>query len=233
MKASHLSQLALGLALTCASCACQATDGVSGRRLGSVKGNGQSAERNLQLPAFHSVEAGSALNLVIHTGESQRVVVSGDSNLLDYLQAEVHGEQLELGLSGPSISLDLPLKVEIWLPAWHAVHLSGASELVAEHLKQASLEVELSGASEARIDGEVGALRANLSGASELKARACQVRKATLELSGASEGELVVLDSLEANCSGASELDVWGDPGQRNVESSGASDVNLHSSDLQ
>ncbi|MFA7329941.1 MAG: DUF2807 domain-containing protein [Candidatus Delongbacteria bacterium] len=220
--------LLLGVALGCASCTCTSSAD-SGRRSpfrgDGVTGNGQAAEQVLELASFHSVEAGSALEVVIHPGQAQRVVLSGDSNLLKYVQARVQGGQLELSMDGPSMSPKLPLKAEIWIPELKAVEMSGAAELLLENAELASLVLDLSGASEALLSGRIGRLTAQLSGASELKGRACQVKQAELDLSGASEGELEVLEQLDADCSGASELELWGDPPRRKVECSGASEV--------
>jgi len=178
-----------------------------------------------QLPAFHGIEAGSAFRLTVHVGEPQRVALRVPASLRDKVEARVSGEVLELGLERGTLTTHGPLEAEIWLPELRSLDISGACDATVGGLGSTGLDLDLSGASELRLDGRLDQLTADLSGASELHAGDCPARAARLSLSGASEATVEVLEDLEADCSGASELSIWGEPSRNVVNSSGASEV--------
>lgn len=218
-NSKQVSRLALLLAMGLATGACSITCD------GTRQADGPQSRWDEQLPAFHGIEAGSAFHLTIHVGESQRVALAAPADVRDRVEARVVGQVLELGLKGGPVTVHGPLEAEIWLPELQTLDLSGAADATVAGLRGKGLELDLSGASELRLDGEVGRLEADLSGASELHAGDCPVRAARLSLSGASEATVEVAEDLEADCSGASELSVWGDPPRRVVDCSGASEV--------
>ena len=124
-----------------------------------------------------------------------------------------------LSLSGASkgnvkLQQDKPLKVE----------LSGAAELEGA-LEIDKLEMELSGSSHANFEGSSQSMKADLSGASELVARQLRSSKATIDMSGASEASIWVIERLEADISGGSELLYKGNPAYSNIDKGAGADA--------
>jgi hypothetical protein len=211
--------LALGLLTGACSVTCGGNQGEARVAEGPL------SSWDAQLPAFHGIEAGSAFRVTVHVGESQRVTLAAPADVRDHVEARVRDNVLELGLKGGPVTLHGPLEAEIWLPELRSLDLSGAANASVAGLRGKDLVLDLSGASDLRLDGEVARLEADLSGASELDAGDCPARAARLSLSGASEATVDVQEDLEAECSGASELAVWGKPARNVVNSSGASEV--------
>lgn len=217
---NHVGRLALLVAMGLATGACSVTCGGDTRHAA-----GPLSRWDAQLPTFHGIEAGSAFRVTIHVGESQRVTLAAPAEVRDQVEARVVGNVLELGLKGRPVTVNGPLEAEIWLPELRSLDLSGAADASVAGLRGKDLQLDLSGASDLRLDGELTRLEADLSGASELHANGCPARVARLTLSGASEATVEVAEDLEADCSGASELSVWGEPSRRVVDCSGASEV--------
>lgn len=82
-------------------------------------------------------------------------------------------------------------------------------------------EIEVSGASNAKLRGSIRKLEARLSGAS--KAEAVQVEKAEIDVSGASKLKLEVTDKLEGDLSGGSSLKFRGEVDTSGIRISGSS----------
>ena len=89
------------------------------------------------------------------------------------------------------------------------------------------MDVELSGASRADLDGNTRALSLTVSGASEASFDQLEALNAAVELSGASRATVLIEGEVHGEASGASNLIVRGN-GAMNVSSSGASSVSRH-----
>jgi hypothetical protein len=102
---------------------------------------------------------------------------------------------------------------------------SGAASSTVRGLVAAALKAHASGASELHLSGQVTALELDLSGASEIDAPRLVAQNVKAGLSGASSGTLRAEAGIEAEISGASSLEISGQPAARKVKTSGGSDV--------
>ena len=74
------------------------------------------------------------------------------------------------------------------------------------------LDIELSGASNADLEGNTNELKADISGASKLEAVNLISKFAELDCSGAANAEVYVTEKLDADASGASHILCEGNP---------------------
>jgi hypothetical protein len=102
--------------------------------------------------------------------------------------------------------------------------MSGASDLKgAFDLK--TLDLHLSGASDATITGKVTNLKVDANGASDLKGYDLETENCNAEASGASDIKITVTKELSARASGASGVYFKGSGVIRDIKTSGASNV--------
>ncbi|HSX49505.1 MAG TPA: DUF2807 domain-containing protein [Cellvibrio sp.] len=104
--------------------------------------------------------------------------------------------------------------------------LSGAANVRINSVNSQEQKFDLSGASKLEVQAESNTqeLHAQASGASNFQARPLTTKRAYLGASGASHAEARVTELLEANASGASRVDYYGNPKVKS-DSSGASNV--------
>jgi hypothetical protein len=111
------------------------------------------------------------------------------------------------------------------------LRLSGATDLIGKNtLVAPNLNIQMSGASEAKIQVESNALNMELSGASEADIKGI-AKRLTVDLTGASEfsGQYLDVNYGKARLSGASEIK-FGPKKEMRIEASGASEVKCFSS---
>ncbi|NJL13698.1 MAG: DUF2807 domain-containing protein [Microscillaceae bacterium] len=180
----------------------------------------ETAGQWLDVGDFDEIEASGPLSVVIKRGAKSRIEVIGDPNSL---AIENNGETLEVRPRASS-STDFAT-LEISLPYLKSLSLSGAIEVFVEDLQQEKLKLDISGASQVVLSGQIKRLIGDLSGASVLEAFQLETDKAALSLSGASEAKIKAKLAIEADLSGASELRYQGQPSQVDVETSGESTV--------
>jgi hypothetical protein len=227
---------------------------VSLPELAGLKLNSGILRANVNSPS-HDFEAdisgASKLNIVLQTGpaefkvsSSSDAVVSGSAS---NLKAEVSGastfksdlqgtnaiylvtgssdvitkgklQSLAADISGAS-TLDLDMQVQK-----ADLKMSSSSDIRGK-LTAESLKVEASGASEIKIDGSAGEANLRASGSSDIVLPDCVIKNAGIILSGSSEGKLNIIDQLEVDLSGSSDLHYSGNPSVKNLKVSGDSTI--------
>ena len=103
--------------------------------------------------------------------------------------------------------------------------ISGASEVLG-YIKTADCSMDISGASTVELVGSAVDIYIKASGASKVRLPDFPVKDAEVELSGASNGTINASGRLDADVSGASELNYTGGPTMGIIELSGGSRLN-------
>lgn len=177
--------------------------------------------------AFDSIEIGGAFELIVHVDPTatQRVEVSGDDNIVPKVTTKVSGGELDVEIGAGMVRPKLDMKIEVWVPALTGLEASGAADITVEGLHGERFDLDLSGASETTLRGEVDLFEVDLSGASDLDARDLHAKIVELELSGAGDAEVWASDRLDADVSGAGDVRYFGDPKEVKQDVSGAGSI--------
>jgi Putative auto-transporter adhesin, head GIN domain len=214
-----------------------------------IAGSGVSKEETRAVAAFHSLEADNALQVIVTvtTGVKPGVKISGDDNLVPFVESFVEDGQLVLRLEdNSSISPKLPLLAEVVTGELDEVKVSGAAivkvkggtkvdrftasasgaaQLSVEGVESSESVVSASGAAQVALSGSAASLKVDASGASRIKAQSFNVDDADVSISGASTVTLWANKSVSGDVSGASQLELHGGPAKQTVSISGASQV--------
>ncbi|MBN1339763.1 MAG: DUF2807 domain-containing protein [Bacteroidales bacterium] len=182
------------------------------------------------LPSFNAIDVGSAITVYLRQSNVQSVKIETSDNLQNNVIATVENNVLKLSAKGMKNYKTLKAYVEV--PEIKGIKASGASEvnsgnlLKSDHLnikasgasllnleiEATDLETDLSGASEVRLKGSAFNHYSMVSGASVLKATDLTTRKTDIEISGASHASVNTETELKVDKSGASSLEIAGDP---------------------
>jgi hypothetical protein len=212
-----------------------------------IVGNGKITSSSPELPAFRRLRIENAFTARATTG-ARAVTVRTDENILKYVQVLVEADTLVVRLADSGLwkSPSL-LEVDITNDVFEGVEASGAANVTVPATPVTSFPVLASGASNVRVTGlsstdfnaeASGASTIDLagvatrgtaiaSGASTLKLRELPLLSLSVDASGASTIAARVSSMLTGECSGASTVDIVGNPTNQ-VDVSGASKVNLN-----
>ncbi len=146
--------LCLALLLTLSGCG--EIGGLVGDQL-VVRGSGDLATEERELPAFSAVHVYSSVQVTIETGPEQRVVASTDDNILPYLRTEVEGDTLivDLGAEGDNVSImaaQHPPTVAISTPAIDELVVNSSGDITAEALTGEQVAVETNSSGDIDVD---------------------------------------------------------------------------------
>jgi hypothetical protein len=193
-----------------------------------TRGSGVAATETREVEPFTSIETNGALDVIVHVGaDAQKLVLSGDDNILPEIETRVRGDRLVVEHEG-WLRPHEPLLIEVWVPALTRVEASGASDIEVEGLDGGQFELDLSGATDAELHGKVGRLDADISGAGDLDAAWLEAKMVVVDMSGAGEARVWATQSLEIDISGAGRVVYWGNPTDVRQDISGAGSVRKH-----
>ena len=109
------------------------------------------------------------------------------------------------------------------------IELNGASDFKHFDFYGNSLDLDLDGASNCSMSGEVNHVKMSGSGASDLNMYNLTTETLDINLSGASDAEITVNERITGKLTGASCLKYRGNADHKDVKTSGASDVKKRS----
>jgi hypothetical protein len=204
----------------------------------AVRGSGGLVTETYDVSGFNHLDVSSAVRVELSQEGQESVSVETDANLLQYLEVEVRGETLYVGLNdrarGVSISPSRGITFTVGVDDLERLEVSGASDVAAGPLEAGDFVLSVSGASDVQIESlDVDSARIEASGASDVSVGGLRAGKLDATASGASTVEVSgeaaeqVADIEGASHYRASSLqseDAY-------VEASGASDAELRASE--
>ena len=118
-----------------------------------VEGNGQAASEVRNLDGFDEIDCTGSMDLTVVQSTEFQVVVRGDSNLLEYIEASVRGNSLDL-VPREGYSPDPMPSVEIHMPVCKVLDRTGSGGTEMKGLNAKKLELDLTGSGTARMNVE-------------------------------------------------------------------------------
>lgn len=183
-----------------------------------VKGNGVLREESRSVAAFEGLRVEDGINAEVTAGAaSQRVVVSGDENLLQHVQTTVrtdpfHGPVLEVRSSLSDFESTHPLRVVVSVPVFRFIAATDACYAAVTGVATEVMAVEADDGADLVLSGAGGdqltlRLAGGKGGGAFLDARGYPAGVATVELVGGARAELRVEDRVSGTVSGPSTLE--------------------------
>jgi len=188
------------------SVACDAPD---------TDGSGFVLTETRELDSFTGVEA-SGVNARVSVGSMQRVQVTSDDNMLSAVRTEVIDGVLFVSLDDGAWSPST-LEVSISVPSLSVIGNHDGADMIVAGVSGDVLEVSASGIGHTELAGEVGHLIIDSSGSGTRNAQDLRAESVTVTASGSGVLWLTVEETIDGHVSEDATLNVFGDPGARDV----------------
>ena len=190
-----------------------------------VRGSGHVVTVSRHVGSFDAIVASGASTVVVERTGAEGVELTAEDNLLPYLETEVRGGVLYLGVK-EGVNLSPRRDILFYVESYEVVEVdaSGAVSMELDVGWVPQLWVSLSGASHLLAWGEADEQDVSVSGASRHDALDLQTRWTRVDASGASLADVWVGERLDVVASGASHVRFRGSPEVR-ADVSGASTV--------
>ena len=209
-----------------------------------INGSGNQVTESRDIGTFTQVETSGSLKIVLSQDSTSSVRILADDNIQKEIQTRLSGNTLKIDIEGNFCDAG-PVTIYLSSKDYQKIESSGSVEVLSEgKLNLNELDLELHGSSKVVLDLNVKSLRTSSSGSSEivLKGQAGShdldmtgsssvealdfvVGQYQINSTGASKSRINVLNSLEVNSRGASEVEYKGKPSKIEKDNSGASVV--------
>ena len=198
---------------------------------------------------FNRMEASGGYTIYIRQGSPSKLEVVAEGNAMDNLEYQIKDNTLRISRKSNTkwnkekITLFVTIENPEDLRISGACEVRGKNTLTGERLQLElsgatdvkleldvqNLKVGLSGASEAELWGTANTTTIQASGASEFNGKKLAMVRGSADVSGASEVNFAPREELRVRASGASEVTCYSSPASKEVSLSGASELNYKS----
>ena len=206
------------------------------------------AEPRSIIGSFNAVMVSGGIDLYLSQSDKEEIAVSAsEEKFKEGIKTVVEGNTLKIYYDGDKgwNRKNRIMRVYVSFKDMEKLEASGASDIiVAGEIKQTSLlmklsgasnfkgavivstlKLDLSGASDVTLSGTASVVNIESSGASDVKAYDLVTDVCTAKASGASDVNITVNKELNAHASGASDIQYKGSAVIKDIQSSGASSI--------
>ena len=188
------------------------------------QGSGVLGSQTRSLPDFERISVEGPLTVVVLVGEAPSVELSGDANLLDFVETSVSENKLRLGLEDGSYEFEEPMVVRIGVQSLTDVDVCGGSSLDLTGLN-GEFDLELNAAASVVARGELEELDIEVNSAADVDFSAVKATEVDVEINGTGVVRVHAVDSIEAEINGTGTVIYTGDPSHHDFEINGIGKV--------
>jgi len=211
-----------------------------------IKGNGKVVKSERQVEKFESISASAGLDVILIQDSIVKVVVEADGNLQDNIKTEVSDGELKI-YPEKRIRSSKAKKVYVTFISIHSLAASSGSKIKSKsELKLTSLDlsassganidmslvvtelnVECSSGGDIDLSGTAANLSVDGSSGANIKASELQSKVCTAGASSGAKLKIYVSEKIIAKASSGGNINVKGNPTERNIEKSSGGDVSF------
>jgi hypothetical protein len=134
-----------------------------------VKGSGPSVNKDFQVGNFHGIDVSHGFDVILVQGNSEKLTLTIQENLLQYVTVEVTGGVLRI-YSDKNFMTTEPLKARITFKDISDIIVSGGGDITAETpLNVSKMNIHISGGGDISATINTSALNCEISGGGDVK----------------------------------------------------------------
>lgn len=198
-----------------------------------INGKGSSVTEVFQLDQFHTIKLNIPAKVKLLQGNTQKVVVSGQKNILDLINKEVKNEAWKIEFDAKKVYNYDQVEIEITLPDLAGVSLSGSGKIVTMdkfqtnddfkvsisgsgkadlHIEAATIDCSIAGSGRVLLTGATNELDINTTGSGDLEAYELTSKHCSISTAGSGDVRVQVSESLNASLVGSGDVTYVGSP---------------------
>lgn len=210
----------------------------------SVIGNGNVTEQQRSVDSFNKLKVTRGLNVYIKQGDSEKLTVEADENLLEYIETEASDNTLHVTTSA-FIRKSKSLKIFVVLTDIKEIRATAGSNIYSEDdlkcndldisgsagsninlsIKADDIEVSASSGSNITLTGNTDDSKLKASAGSNIKAEELDTNECEAKASSGANIWITVSDEFEGHASSGGNIFYNGNPKNTNIEKSSGGNV--------
>ena len=194
-----------------------------------IKPSGNTISETRNLDSFHSIHSSSSADIMISQGNTQKVVVESDANLVPHIKTYVSDGVLKIEIKKNFKNID-ELTIYITVPDLNKISVSGSGDIKVNKFKSTELIVKISGSGDfygdldlkklqykvsgsgdGNISGVTGELEIGISGSGDIKATGLRLSNCSAKVNGSGDMNLSgKTENLSIAISGSGDIHAYG-----------------------
>lgn len=195
---------------------CNASKDIFHFSMGGVKGNGNVIKKEITgLSGFESVGNGISADMILTQGNEYKVVYEGESNLLDYIDFDLHNDALDIDNKQQNkwIQNTKPIKIYITMPKLKAIALGGSGSVRSTNdFDSESLKIAIGGSGDVSVSGRADELKIAIGGSGDCDLIDLKCKNAKISIGGSGDCKVNVSDDLVVAIAGSGDVRCKGRP---------------------
>ena len=197
-----------------------------------IIGNGNLVNIERKVSSFEKISSSGSAELLYHASQEYRVVVTTDSNLIDYVDIVTKNGVLSVKFKGNKSYSYTRFIIDVYCPTLSGVSISGSASFTgSDKIVTSTFDADVSGSG--RIDGTIecnnvsakisGSGRINIigsgknaniniSGSGKFIGNEFRVEDAVVDMSGSADASIWATNNLRVKISGSGRLNYRGRP---------------------
>lgn len=193
-----------------------------------IRGNGTIKTENRSAGQFDGVHVSGSIDVYVRQDSAASIRVEADENLQEYVIVENDGGMLEIHpKNGTNLKPSRPIKVFVSSPVFSHFKASGACDIFGENkiTSTEEISIDLTGASDIKMDLKAPKIDANVSGAGTISLRG-ETKDFVADGSGSTDIKCfdLLAENVDVEISGAGDAEVFASV-KLDVQVTGAADV--------
>jgi hypothetical protein len=207
-----------------------------------IEDAGQQVSRTLSVKDFDQIKVEGAIQLVMVQDSSYKIQIDADSNIINYVKADVSGSELKLKLEDAKYCGTDSIVIRVGIGELKALKLDGTVKAVGEgriyaddlalsfsgttdvkmELSAGKVVTRVDGVAKIALNGQAGVHDLKIRGTAKIDAFDFTVGVYDIDTEGTGKANINVLNELKVKTSGSSEIYYKGNPKKVEEKKSGA-----------
>jgi len=210
-----------------------------------IRGNGDIVPSERIVPAFEKINIRGSTHVRFHISQEHRVVVTTDSNIIEFVTTTVRNNTLNIGIESGNYSFT-KLTVDVYSPVLTGVSISGSgrfssndtitvpvfetnvsgSGTITAIVESETFSSRVSGSGRMIVSGNSNDSNIVISGSGRFNGNEFINNNADVNISGSGTVNIFVTNNLNARVSGSGRINYRGNPSSVNANVSGSGRIN-------
>ncbi|MFB9052254.1 head GIN domain-containing protein [Formosa undariae] len=215
-----------------------------------IQGNGEFVTDQRSTSSYDNISCTGSMNYILIKGTEGKITVEGESNLIQYIITEVHGNTLTVKTEdGVSLSPSNNRDIIITIPfeAVSKVSLTGSGDLISKDvIKTENLNVSITGSGDVILDietvsaegsvtgsgdltlkGKTENLNVNVTGSGDFHGYGLDSKNTDASVTGSGDAEVISTEVFKGRVSGSGDIDYKGNPKKEDTKVSGSGGIEM------
>lgn len=209
----------------------------------SITGSGTFKTEERTLGEFTGISICCCFDLDVKCGEKQKVVISCDDNLMQYIITEVKGDTLKI-YSKESLKPKVRSKITISAASLNDIDLSGSSDILVLGINSEKFnldingsgdvtlsgdtteyDIDIAGSGDATVSGKTTKLEVDINGSGDVDAKDLIAENVSVDIAGSGDAVVFATKNLDVDINGSGDVTYYGDPTNVTTDVAGSGDI--------